>query len=238
LATTGGWQLTWASNFGAPGALAKWQFSVNGDGDGGLKQLQWYDPGNAAINAQGELVITARRQGGHSCWYGPCLYTSARMRTEATFSQAYGRFEARIKLPPGPGLWPAFWMEGDDINRVGWPRSGEIDVIETNNKNPYLVGGYAHANHFVRSELLTVSSPITSGFHTYGVDWTPKGITWTFDGYPYGHVARYKGWPFKQPFFLILNLAVGGGWPGSPSNATPFPAQMIVDWIHIYRQAR
>jgi beta-glucanase (GH16 family) len=235
-ADPGHWVLTWNSDFSKAGSLNKWQF-VTGGNYVTLKQLQWYSPASAYVNARGQLVITAAKAGGHTCWYGPCLFTSARMTTQGRFAQKYGRFEARIKLPPGSGLWPAFWMEGADTSRVGWPAGGEIDVIETNNKNSYLVMGFAHATKFGHSSTLTVSQPITGGFHTYGVDWTPAGITWTFDGYPYAHFGAYKGWPFNQPFYLILDLAVAGSFAGSPTNAGTFPAQMVVDWIHVYRQA-
>lgn len=216
--------------------MKKWLFFSGGNG-WGLRQLQWYDSGNAAINNSGQLVITADANGGgNRCWYGPCKYTSARMETKNTFAQKYGLFEARIKLPAGHGVWPAFWIEGANVYQVGWPACGEIDIIEPNNRNPNLVQGYAHATKHVRSEYLTVSDPITAGFHTYAVQWTPTGITWYFDGHAYGHMNAYKGWPFSQKFFIILDLALGGSYPGLPNASTPFPAKMVVDWIRVYRR--
>jgi beta-glucanase (GH16 family) len=232
----GKWKLTWSADFSKPGALKKWLFYSGGTGFG-HHQLQYYDESNATIDKAGQLVIAADHNGkGHTCWYGRCQYTSARMETINTFSQTYGLFEARIKLPPGSGLWPAFWVEGADVYKVGWPGCGEVDIVESNSKNPYLVTGYAHAPKWGHGALLTVPKPITAGAHTYAVAWTPKGITWYFDGYAYSHVALYKGSPFDHPFFIILNLAVGGGYPGVPTASTPFPAKMIVDWVRVYKQ--
>ncbi len=233
VASAGHWKLTWTAAFNKPGALGKWLYYSGGTGFG-LKQLEWYDAANASI-INGQLVITADRGGGgNKCWYGACQYTSARMETKNTFTQTYGKFEARIKFPAGEGLWPAFWIEGANIYQVGWPQCGEIDVVEPRGNNPYLVAAYAHAPHYRPKVLLTVSQPITDGFNTYGVVWNPRGITWYFDGYAFAHVKAYKNWPFDHPFFIILNLAVGGN-SGRPNNATPFPARMLVDWVRVYR---
>jgi beta-glucanase (GH16 family) len=233
----GNWVLSWSADFGKPGALNKWSYYSGGNGFN-LKQLQWYDRSNVSVDKSGQLVISADKTGGGNvCWYGPCRYTSARMETIDSFSQTYGEFEARIKLPPGKGLWPAFWIEGADVYQVGWPACGEIDIMEFNGANPNLVTAYAHSPQPTHKAYLTVPKPITDGFNTYGVTWTPKGITWYFNGYAYSHLAAYKGWPFDHPFFIILNLAVGGADPGSPTATTPFPAKMIVDWVRVYRQA-
>jgi beta-glucanase (GH16 family) len=235
-ASSGKWALTWSADFGKPGALKKWLFYSGGNGFN-LRQLQWYDANNATVDSSGQLVITADHGGGaNSCWYGSCRYTSARLETINTFTQKYGMFEARIKLPPGRGLWPAFWIEGANVYRVGWPACGEIDIVESSSKNPDLVTAYAHSRRPTHKAELTVSEPITAGFHTYAVTWTPKGVTWYFDGYAYSHMAAYKGWEFDHPFFIILDLAVGGGYAGNPTASTPFPAKMIVDWVRVYRQ--
>jgi beta-glucanase (GH16 family) len=229
------WKLTWDSDFGKPGALSKWLYYSGGTGFN-LKQLQWYDATNASVNKSGQLVITADRNGdGKTCWYGPCQYTSARMETLNTFTQTYGKFEARIKFPPGYGLWPAFWIEGANVYQVGWPACGEIDIIEPNGTNPYLVEGALHARHTGHPAYLTVTQAITAGFHTYSVVWNSKGITWYFDGYAFSHMNVYEGWPFNKPFFIILNLAVGGSYVGTPPKSTPFPAKLIVDWVRVYR---
>ena len=234
-APPGRWKLTWSADFGKPGALNKWLYYSGGTGFG-LRQLQWYDATNVSINNNSQLEITAdKADGSNTCWYGPCQYTSARMETKNTFTQTYGAFEARIKFPAGTGLWPAFWIEGANIYQIGWPACGEIDIVEPDGRNPYLVQGYAHATHFRHQAFLTISQPITAGFHTYGVVWNRKGVTWYFDGHAFSHMTAYKNWPFDKPFFIIMNLAVGGGYPGPPSKSTPFPARMIVDWVRVYR---
>jgi beta-glucanase (GH16 family) len=229
-----GWKLTWSSNFGGPSARSKWLYYSGGTGFG-LKQLQWYDAANASFGRNG-LVITADKGGaaGHTCWYGPCQYSSARMETKTTFSQTYGEFEARIKFPAGRGLWPAFWIEGANVYQAGWPACGEVDIVEPKSQNPYLVPGYAHATGFKHQAFLTVTKPITAGFHTYGVVWNPSGVTWYFDGHAFSHMKSYQGWPFGKPFFIILDLAIGGSYPGKVTAATPFPAKMTVDWVRVY----
>jgi beta-glucanase (GH16 family) len=232
------WALTWSGGFNRPGALKKWIYFKGGTG-WGLSQLQWYDANNARINKSGQLVITANKAGSrYKCSYGPCKYTSARMETLTKFSQKYGMFEARIKLPPGRGLWPAFWVEGTNIYTAGWPTCGEIDIAEPNGKNPYLLQAFAHAKGFNHIATLSLPQPMTAGFHTYGITWSPGGVTWYFDGHAYSHMKAYRGWPFSRQFFIILDLAVGGGYAGPPNASTPFPARMTVDWIRVYRQVR
>jgi beta-glucanase (GH16 family) len=234
--STARWRLTWHDEFNSPSSLNEWAYSVGGDG-WSLKQLQWYDASNAVVDRQGDLVITASKNGqGQQCWYGPCRYSSVRMTTFNKFSQTYGRFEARIRIPTGAGLWPAFWLEGTNIFQVGWPESGEVDIVESNGQHPDLVQGYAHAPTNSHSSFFTLPSPISAGFHVYGVDWSPQGITWFVDGHPYGHMQAYPGWPFNHPFYIILNLAVGGSWPGSPNSSTPFPARMVISWVRVYRE--
>lgn len=229
------WRLTWSDNFNGPASLRQWTFETNGFG-GYVKQLQWYDRQNATVDGRGHLVITASKGGGgHRCWYGTCRYTSVRMHTMGSFAQTYGRFEARIKLPAGAGLWPAFWMEGADVTQVGWPASGEIDIVEPDNRHPTLVESYSHGSHQGIKNYLTMPAPLSAGYHVYGVDWSTQQITWWIDGYVYAHLKYYPGWPYDHPFFLVLDLAVGGGYPGPPTAQTPFPAHMLVDWIRVYR---
>jgi beta-glucanase (GH16 family) len=231
-----GWSLTWSDDFTGPSSLRDWTFLSGGSGWGN-RELQVYDSANAAVAPGGGLVITAARTGyGRQCWYGPCQYSSARLQTEGTFGQKYGLFEARIKLPAGSGLWPAFWMEGADISKVGWPASGEIDIIEVNNQKPDLVEAFAHGPDENYGAYYKLSSSLGAGYHVYAVDWTPGGITWLVDGHAYGHISAYPGWPFDQPFFLILDLAVGGTWPGSPGAGTRFPAQMDISWVRVYQR--
>lgn len=229
------WVLTWQDNFTGTGVPPGWSFDVGGYGFGD-KQLEWNSDDNAQLSESGGLVITADKGSeGHTCWYGTCQYTAAKIQT--SFAQTYGRFEARIKLPSGKGLWPAFWMI-PAANAKDPVTPGEIDIIETNNVQPYLVTGYVHdAKRFDYRAEKVLNLPVSSQFHTFGVDWTPSGITWTLDGKPYGHIAAYRNWPFDQPFIMLLDLAVGGSWPGPPDASTVFPAQMIVSWVRVYELA-
>jgi beta-glucanase (GH16 family) len=232
-----GWTLSWSDEFTGTSSLHDWSFDNGGNGFGN-KELQVYDPRNVSFSPGGGLVITAAKDGyGEDCWYGTCEYSGARLQTKGVFDQQYGMFEARIKLPAGHGLWPAFWMEGADIDQVNWPAAGEIDVIEVNNQHPDLVEAFAHGPEEGYGAYDTLSKPLSAGYHIYAVQWTSQGITWLVDGHPYGHLNAYSGWPFDHPFFLILDLAVGGVWPGSPTASTKFPAQMNVSWIRVYKKA-
>ena len=232
-----GWTLSWTDEFTGSSSLHDWSFDNGGNGWGN-KELQVYDPRNVSLSPGGGLVITAAKDGyGEDCWYGTCEYSGARLQTKGVFAQQYGLFEARIKLPSGHGLWPAFWMEGADIDQVNWPAAGEIDVIEVNNQHPDLVEAFAHGPEEGYGAYDTLTHPLSAGYHVYGVEWTSTGITWLVDGHAYGHLNAYSGWPFDQPFFLILDLAVGGVWPGSPTASTTFPAEMDVSWIRVYKKA-
>jgi len=232
------WQLTWDDEFNGQGFPPGWIPLTGGGEDGWSHQeLQWNAAGNARLDGTGQLVIAANRGGdGQVCWNGPCQYTSARIQTQGKFSQTYGLFEARIKLPAGYGLWPAFWLEGANIDKVGWPRCGEIDVIEFSDHRQRLVAGYAHAAGHSHNAYYEANEPLTAGYHVYGIEWTPSGITWLFDGRPYSYMKSYPGWPFDHPFFLILDLAVGGAFPGAPDSSTHFPSKMVVDWVRVYRK--
>jgi beta-glucanase (GH16 family) len=158
------------------------------------------------------------------------------MNTIGLFGQTYGVFEARIKVPTEPGLWPAFWMQGSNYARVGLPAAGEIDVMEINNQAPSnVLTAFTHAPHHAYRTHYELSRPLSSGYHVYGVEWTPHGITFMADGNSYAYMPAYTGWPFDHSFNIILDLAVGGRWPGSPGSATHFPAHMYVDWVRVYR---
>lgn len=226
------WKLSWEDDFTGKGLPANWTADTGGYGFG-TEQLQWNSDDSARLSGQGGLVITADTGGGdHTCWYGSCKYTSAKI--QSTYAQAYGRFEARIKIPGDPGLWPAFWMVPATTTQGA--NRHEIDIIEVNNKHPYLVTGYIHDSSVFNYRAADVLSlPMSAQFHTYGVDWTPSGITWTLDGKAYGHAKSYANWPFDQPFVMILDLAVGGSWPGPPNANTAFPATMEVSWVRVYK---
>jgi beta-glucanase (GH16 family) len=231
------WVLTYDNEFNGTGVPQNWNFNVGGYGYGD-NELQWNGVANARMNGSGQLVISATRgSNGHPCWNGPCQYVSSRIETLNTFSQAYGMFEARMKLPPGRGLWPAFWLAGARCAASGSMRCGEIDILEDNGLDPYVIKGYVHALNYVYTATHVLYQPYANSYHTYGVIWTPTSITWTLDGQAYATMKAYKGWPFNHPLYMILDLAVGGGYPGSPTAATHFPARMFVDWVRVYRQA-
>jgi beta-glucanase (GH16 family) len=231
------WVLTWHDEFRGHGRPKGWTFAVGGY-DAHLKQLQWYDARSAVLDGHGHLVITAHHdRSGYTCWYGPCRYTSARLQPSPLFSQTYGKFEARIKIPPGLGLWPAFWLKPVNV-RGSSPSYGEIDIIEKDGRKPDIAAGYAHAFGHHHQADLVLARPLSARYHVYGLLWTAKEITWTIDGRPYSHMRAYPGWPFDRPFFLTLDLAVGGAWPGPPGPDTRFPAHMDVDWVRVYRQTR
>lgn len=227
------WKLAWEDDFTGSGLPRNWTPLVSGNGFGD-HSLAWFGNSNATLTGHGGLVITAEKGASeYTCWYGPCKYISADIST--SFAQEYGRFEARIKLPSGRGLWPGFWMI-PQTTEAGQELPGEIDILEVNNQNPYKVSGYAHDGPIFSYEAKEyLAEPTSSQFHIYGVDWTPTGITWTLDGKPYGHINAYKDWPFDRPFVMLLTLAVGGTWAGSPTVSTVFPAEMQVSWVRVYK---
>ncbi|UQX03704.1 glycoside hydrolase family 16 protein [Streptomyces sp. RerS4] len=241
--------VTFEDNFDGPGGTAvdpgKWQIETGDNVNN--HERQWYTPGaaNAALDGLGNLVITARREnpGTHQCWYGRCEYTSARLNTAGRFTQKYGHVEARMKVPRGQGMWPAFWMLGEDIGQVGWPNSGEIDVMENVGFEPSTVHGTLHGPGYSGAGGIGAAYTLSGGrafaddFHTFAVDWAPGSITWSVDGQVYQRrtPADLGGqqWAFDKPFFLILNLAVGGDWPGDPDGSTQFPSRLVVDYVRV-----
>ncbi|MFE5212644.1 ricin-type beta-trefoil lectin domain protein [Streptomyces sp. NPDC056600] len=241
---------TWADEFNGTAGSApdpgRWTVETGGSGNGN-NELQYYtnSRNNAALDGNGNLVITARKNTdtGLQCWYGSCQYTSARLNTARTFTQAYGRFEARIKIPRGQGIWPAFWMLGNDLGSAGWPTSGELDVMENIGREPGTVHGTIHGPGYSGGEgigagyTLPGGQAFADGFHTFAVDWSPNKIVWYVDGNAYQTrtPADLGGdrWVFDHPFFLILNLAVGGNWPGSPDGSTSFPQTMTIDYVRV-----
>ncbi|KOY58707.1 glycoside hydrolase family 16 protein [Streptomyces sp. XY332] len=241
--------VTFEDDFDGPGGAAvdtgKWQIETGDNVNN--HERQWYTPGaaNAALDGRGNLVITARREnpGNYQCWYGRCEYTSARLNTAGRFTQAYGHVETRMKVPRGQGMWPAFWMLGHDIGQVGWPNSGEIDVMENVGYEPSTVHGTVHGPGYSGGGGIGAAYTLSGGrafaddFHTFAVDWAPGSITWSVDGQVYQRRTPAdlggRQWVFDKPFFLILNLAVGGDWPGNPDGSTQFPNQLVVDYVRV-----
>jgi beta-glucanase (GH16 family) len=251
-AAASSWRLTWHQEFNGtaqrPPDGHQWVYDTGRGSDFGNPEWEYYTdrPRNVSIDGHGHLAITARRErltGMAHCPHGTCDITSGRITTKNHFAQAYGRFEARIKIPAGDGLWPAFWMLGSDIDRVKWPACGEIDVMEAIGRKPGTVFGTIHGPGYVgagRGGSRTLSrGALADRFHVYGIEWAPSSIRWTLDGRTYFTVRRAdlapgQAWPFDHPFYLLLNLAVGGDWPGPPTARTRFPATMLVDWVRVY----
>lgn len=220
-----------------------WNLETGGSGWGN-NERQYYtgSADNSKLDGNGNLVITARRDNanGLNCFYGPCEATSARLNSAGKISAKYGRVEARIKVPTQKGTWPAFWMLGEDIGSAGWPQSGEVDIMENVGNKPNQLLGTLHGPGYsggagIGGEI-TNGSPLGDAFHTYRVDWGPDRITWFLDGNPYLSVGKEdlggKQWVFDKPFFLILNLAIGGTLGGA-TDLNALPAQMLVDYVKV-----
>lgn len=241
--TSAGQAIVWSQEFdGGAGSApdpSVWNLETGGGGWGN-GELQNYtnSRSNSALDGNGNLVITAKREGDGS-------YTSARLTTQNKYTAQYGRVEARIQIPRGQGIWPAFWMLGADLPTNAWPSAGEIDIMENVGFEPHRVHGTVHGPGYSGGEGLTSTWQhpqgwsIADDFHTFAVDWAPGSITWSVDGQVYHQVtpASTGGdpWVFDKPFFIILNVAVGGAWPGYPDGSTPLPQQMKVDYVRVYR---
>jgi beta-glucanase (GH16 family) len=236
-----GWTLVWHDEFdGDTIDEANWTYDL-GAGGWGNGEAQYYTdrPENARLE-DGLLVIEARQER-----YEEAYYTSARLKTQGLQEFQYGRIEARLKVPAGKGLWPAFWMLGSNFETVGWPDCGEIDIMEYIGREPDLILGTIHGPGY--SGALGLSKwnrrdyPIADDFHTYAVEWDENQITWFYDGVEYGAYTRSdvgeRDWPFDQPFFIILNLALGGQFPGPIGLDTVFPKQYLVDYVRVFQQA-
>jgi len=240
------WTLAWQDDFDGPaGQLpgsANWRFDVGGDGWGN-NQLE-YDTDraeNASLDGAGHLAITAREED-----YLGRSYTSARINTRALFEQTRGKFEARIQLPVGQGIWPAFWLLGANFEAVGWPECGEIDIMEYRGQQPAVLHGSLHGPGYSGGSALTSRYTLPGGqrfddgFHVFAVEWDEKQIAWYVDSTRYLTVTPddlpgNARWVFDHPFFIILNVAVGGNFVGPPDASTSFPQTMLVDWVKVYR---
>lgn len=232
--------VVWSHDFdGAAGSAPDRSAWTNETGGGwGNNELEDYTDSrdNSALDGQGNLVITAKREADGS-------YTSARLTTQGKYTPRYGRVEARIQIPRGQGIWPAFWMLGSDLPQVGWPNSGEVDVMENVGYEPATVHGTVHGPGYSGGQGITSSYQHPQGwsfadtFHTFAVDWKPGSITWSVDGVAYKTVTPAdtggNPWVFDKPFFIVLNLAVGGSWPGYPDGTTQFPQQMKIDYVRV-----
>ena len=258
------WKLVWQDEFDGPAGDPPdprfWDLDVGGGGWGN-SELQFYTarPENVQLvptvpgdDGHGYLKITARKE-----QYQGREYTSARILTRGRFEQALGRWEARIRLPVGQGLWPAFWMLGASYSQVGWPACGEIDIMEMRGQEPGIVHGSLHATGYFGGSAITAPyvcagpstcsatscaplCPFDTDFHVYAVEVEAARIRFEVDGAIYQEVrqdglALGSSWPFDHPFFVLLNVAVGGSFVGAPDVTTVFPQTMLVDYVRYYR---
>lgn len=243
--------LVWSDEFDGPAKSSpdstKWNFNIGGGGWGN-NEIEHYTGRlqNAFIDGEGRLVIKALREN----YTGPDNvtrnYTSARLTTKGKFTQKFGRFEARIKLPFGQGIWPAFWMLGGDIDTAGWPNCGEIDIMENIGREPSANHGSLHGPGYSGGSPLSGIYTLPDGqhfsdaFHVFTIEWEPTAIRFYVDGNLYqtrtpADVPAGRRWVFDHPFFILLNVAVGGNWPGSPDATTAWPQTMLVDYVRVYK---
>lgn len=226
------WQLVWQDEF-TSSIGPDWVFET-GAGGWGNNELEYYRAENASIE-NGQLVITAKNES-----FGGANYTSARMKTQGRKSWTYGKIEARIAMPSFSGSWPAFWMLGDNITSVGWPACGEIDIMEHVNTDPNVHGTvhWVGTNGGYASYGGNTPAAVT-GYHVYSIEWTPNYIKWFVDGVQYneiniaGNVGSTE--EFQKPFFLLLNFAIGGNWPGFNIATGVFPAKYYIDYVRVYQ---
>jgi beta-glucanase (GH16 family) len=240
-------RLVWHDEFngraGSQPAPRKWE--VLG-GTASHNELEDYtkSKANVSLDGHGHLAIIARRQttfANGRTWQ----FTSGKLDTLGRFQIKYGLIEARIKVPAGVGLWPLFWMLGSDYPRLGWPGAGEIDIMEMQGQHPHALlatihgpgGSKSRGWQLQRHYLGPVA--LNKAFHVYAINWTPNKVVWSVDGHPYGTITRGdlspgRSWVFNQPFYLLLNLSVGGHFVGPPNSSTRFPATMLVDWVRVY----
>jgi len=243
-----GYVLTWSDEFngnnGSPPDPTKWTIETGGGGWGN-NELETYTnrPQNVQIQ-NGNLVVTSIKETFTGADGIARPYTSARIKTAKHFEQKYGRFAARIKIPQGQGMWPAFWMLGDDIDKAGWPDSGEIDIMENIGKEPAMVHGTVHGPGYSGGKGLGGGYTLPSGkfaddYHVFAVEWEPGAIRFYVDDHLYetrtpSDLPAGARWVFDHPFFILLNVAVGGDWPGNPDATTSFPQTMQVDYVRVY----
>ena len=218
-----------------------WNYDIGTGNNGwGNGELQYYTDRTENVTVQnGVLLITARKES-----FNGSSYTSARLLTKGKFEQAYGRYEARIRVPYGQGIWPAFWLLGANSDTVLWPQCGEIDIMEYRGQNPTTIlgtvhgPGYSGGNSISKSYNL-LNDRFDTGFHVYGIEWGPEYINFYVDDVLYNQITPSDvtgEWVFDKPFYIIINLAVGGSFVGSPNSETVFPQTMLVDYVRVYKK--
>ncbi|MGZ0015769.1 glycoside hydrolase family 16 protein [Yeosuana sp. AK3] len=235
-------ELVMADEFDTDGAPNPdlWSFDIGtGENGWGNNELQYYTNRTENVNIEnGVLLISARNES-----FNGSSYTSARLITKGKFEQAYGRFEARMRLPFGQGIWPAFWLLGSDIDEVGWPQTGEIDIMEYRGQQPTVNNGTVHgpgysAGNSITKSYALVNDRFDTDFHIFGIEWGPDYINFYVDDVLYNQItpADVTGeWVFNKPFFILINLAVGGNFVGSPNAETVFPQTLLIDYVRVYK---
>jgi beta-glucanase (GH16 family) len=241
-----GWVLTWQDEFDGPIGTspdsARWGYDIGTDWGNAQLEYDTARPENVSLDGAGRLAITARKES-----YLGREYTSGRINTNGFFAQAEGRFEARIKLPKGQGIWPAFWLLGANFATVPWPDCGEIDILEYRGQEPRVLHGSIHGPGYSGGNAVTSrfdlagSAGLDDAFHVFAVEWSKDRITWIIDDTRWltvgpSDLPAGAAWVFDHPFFIILNVAVGGHFVGPPDASTPFPQTMLVDWVRVYRR--
>lgn len=245
------WVLTWSDEFNAPDGTPpdsqKWTSMTGGNGWGN-NELEYYTTSTRnAHQEHGSLVIEAIREPYTGADGVKRDYTSARLSTADKFTQKYGRFEARIKMSRGQGMWPAFWMLGDDIKFAHWPNCGEIDIVENLGREPSIAHGTIHGPGYSGDKGISAAFTLPAGksftddFHIFAIEWEPEELRFYVDQDLYAtrkpsDLPADKHWVYDHPFFILLNLAVGGNWPGNPDSTTEFPQKMLVDYVRVYRR--
>lgn len=235
-------ELTMQDEFDTNGDLnsSLWNFDIGtGDNGWGNNELQYYtNRQENAVVQNGVLIMTAKQED-----FNGSSYTSSRILTKGKFDQAYGRFEARIRLPYGQGIWPAFWLLGADIDEVGWPQCGEIDIMENRGQEPTLINGTVHGPGYSAAESIGKGYELEddrfdTGFHIFGIEWGPEYINFYVDDVLYNQITPEDvtgEWVYDHPFFIIINIAVGGDYVGAPNAETVFPQTMLVDYVRVYK---
>lgn len=239
------WRLVWEDNFdgdaGSPPDPNNWTHDVGGDGWGN-SQLEYNTDRteNVSHGGDGFLQIKAIKED-----YENNAYTSARIKTQGLFSAQNARIEARIKVPSGSGIWPAFWMLGDSFSEVGWPACGELDILELKGEDPYTIYGTAHGPGYSGGDgvggSILKAEPFSDDFHVYSIDIDPGHIVWSVDNEVFfklrtGDIPTGTPWVYDEPFFLLLNIAVGGHFVEPPDDTTEFPTSMFVDYVRVYER--
>jgi beta-glucanase (GH16 family) len=236
------WTLVWNDEFNGENGSAvdnlKWIQEIGGNGWGNNEDQYYTDGTNNCYIQNENLVIEAKKEE-----YEKSKYTSARLKTNGKFDFKYGKVEMKAKLPSGQGIWPAFWMLGSDFETAGWPECGEIDIMENVGKTPKTVNGTAHAPGYSGNmglgSFLTIEEDLSNAYHIYSIEWAEDKIEWFMDGKKYHSLTPQtiggNKWAFNKEFFLLLNLAVGGNWPGYPNDTTIFPQKYYIDYVHVYQ---